>query len=175
MAPLCSGFDSDCAFGDTACRPDQRLVWGPFCRQEAYPALETGLYRVTLEGSGRVTGGATDAGASGQLYSLGRQEMQLPGSYTFCWQGLTPGGTGFETVVQPLSTGAAVRRLTVEYLGRDCSVADLVGPASAGGADSDGLLSVMTVYNLEGNVQVAAGGAVRSGAAGPAYPCLLLR
>ena len=98
-APLCSGFDSDCGFGDGSCSSNDRMVWGPFCREDSYPYIETGLYRVTLYGAGEVQAGATDYGISQSYDSLGTQRLRLPGSYTFCWGGLEDGGSGFETVV----------------------------------------------------------------------------
>ena len=97
-APLCSGFDSDCNFG--RCKPNQRMVWGPYCQSDDYPYIENGLYRVTLYGVGKVEAGATDYGLTGDYYSLAHYSFNLPGSYTFCWEGLEPGGTGFETIVQ---------------------------------------------------------------------------
>lgn len=155
-APLCSGFDSDCGFGDSACAANQRLVWGPFCRKDNYPYIENGLYRITLYGRGTVLAGATDYGASGDHFSLGSQQMDLPGSYTFCWNGLAGGGSGFETIVRAVSGDAEVARITTEYLGRDCNLP--VASATAGGAPG----GVMTVYNAEGSVQVSAAGATRT-------------
>ena len=155
-APLCSGFDSDCEFGDSRCSTEERLVWGPFCRKDIYPYIENGLYRVTLYGGGSVAAGVTDYGSTGDHFSLAYEELALPGTYTFCWDGLVPGGTGFETIVRPLREGAYVDRITLEYLGRDCDLP--TAPVSAERAP----LGVMTVYNVEGNVQVEAAGAVRN-------------
>ena len=108
-APLCSGFDSDCDFGDDSCRRTDRLVYGPFCREDTYPYIDQGLYRVTLYGEGEVQAGATDYNISHDYEMMGTHRLTLPGSYTFCWDGLQPGGTGFETVVQARSDGAYCR------------------------------------------------------------------
>ncbi len=150
-APLCSGFDSDCDFGDDRCSRSDRLVWGPFCREDAYPYIADGLYRVTLYGEGEVQAGATDYGVSRSYDSMGAQRLSLPGSYTFCWDGLEAGGTGFETVVQARSDGAYVDHITLEYLGRNCDLPD--ADNAAGGMDR-GEMGVLTVYNIEGDVGV---------------------
>jgi hypothetical protein len=115
---FCSGFESECNFA--GCARNYRLVWGPYCREGDYPYIQPGHYRVTLYGSGRVRAGATDYGLTQQLFSLGQQEVDLPGSYTFCWPGRQNGGYGFETIVQSLGTYAAVDWITVEYLGDQC-------------------------------------------------------
>jgi hypothetical protein len=151
-APLCSGFDSDCAFGDDRCSRNDRLVWGPFCREDSYPYIQAGLYRVTLYGRGEVQAGATDYGVSRDYESLGTQRLHLPGSYTFCWNGLEYGGTGFETVVQPRSNNARVEHITLEYLGQDCS---LPGAEDAGAGDGPGEMGVLSIYNIQGGVDVA--------------------
>ncbi len=150
-APLCSGFDSDCDFGDDSCRPTDRLVYGPFCREDSYPYVERGLYRVTLYGSGQVQAGATDYNISRDYAMMGTHRLTLPGSYTFCWDGLQPGGTGFETVVQARSRGAYVDHVTLEYLGQDCS---LRGANNPKGGTGRGEMGVMSVYNIEGGVDV---------------------
>ena len=86
-APLCSGFDSECNFGN--CPLGYRLVWGPFCREDWYPYIEPGLYRITLHGVGRVEAGATDYNATQQMFAFGSQELTLPASYTFCYPRLS--------------------------------------------------------------------------------------
>ncbi len=150
-APLCSGFDSDCDFGDEQCSRSDRLVWGPFCREDSYQYIEPGLYRVTLYGEGEVQAGATDYGISRDYELMGTQRLTLPGSYTFCWDGLQRGGSGFETVVQARSDGAYVDHITLEFLGQDCSLRQADNPKAGKGA---GEMGVMTVYNVEGNVGV---------------------
>ncbi len=150
-APLCSGFDSDCDFGDDSCRRSDRLVYGPFCREDTYPYIARGLYRVTLYGEGEVQAGATDYNISHDYQMMGTRRLTLPGSYTFCWDGLQPGGTGFETVVQPRSEGATVDHVTLEYLGPDCSLRGADNPQAGMGR---GEMGVMSVYNIEGGVDV---------------------
>lgn len=150
-APLCSGFDSDCDFGDDSCRRTDRLVYGPFCREDAYPYIAKGLYRVTLYGSGQVQAGATDYNISHDYQMMGTHRLTLPGSYTFCWDGLQPGGTGFETVVQPRSDGAYVDHVTLEFLGQDCSLRSAGNPK---GGTGRGEMGVMSVYNIEGGIDV---------------------
>ena len=150
-APLCSGFDSDCDFGDDRCSERQRLVYGPFCREDSYDYINQGLYRVTLYGEGEVQAGATDYNISRDYESMGTQRFRLPGSYTFCWNGLEDGGTGFETVVQARSAGAYVDHITLEYLGQDCGLEGADNPRAGMGAGEMGML---TVYNLEGGVGV---------------------
>ena len=148
-APLCSGFDSDCNFGDDGCTTKQRLVWGPYCREDRYPYIQPGLYRVSLDGEGSVRAGATDYELSGkQHFSLGSQTFTLPGVYTFCWPGWKAGSTGFETIVEAASPGARVDNITLEYLGRNCQLPTAL--ASAENAP----MAMMTVYNVEGQVQV---------------------
>ena len=152
-APLCSGFDSDCSFGDDGCTTKQRLVWGPYCREDRYPYIQPGLYRVSLDGEGAVRAGATDYELSGQQhFSLGSQKFDLPGAYTFCWPGWKAGSTGFETIVEPAAPGARVDHITLEYLGRSCKL-----PTAEANADN-APMAMMTVYNVEGQVQ---GGAVQ--------------
>jgi hypothetical protein len=148
---MCSGFDSDCNFGDDRCRESDRLVYGPFCREDNYEYINTGLYRVTLYGEGDVQAGATDYNITHDYEMMGTQRFTLPGSYTFCWDGLQDGGTGFETIVQPRSAGAYVDHITLEYLGRDCSLPGADNPAAGMGS---GEMGVLTVYNLEGGVGV---------------------
>ena len=148
-APLCSGFDSDCSFGDAGCTTKQRLVWGPYCREDRYPYIQPGLYRVSLDGEGAVQAGATDYELSGQQhFSLGSQKFDLPGAYTFCWPGWKAGSTGFETIVEPAAPGARVDHITLEYLGRSCKL-----PTAEANADN-APMAMMTVYNVEGQVQV---------------------
>ncbi|MEZ4866754.1 MAG: PA14 domain-containing protein [Caldilineaceae bacterium] len=115
---FCSGFESECNFA--GCAPDYRLVWGPYCRESDYPYIKPGLYQVTLQGTGAVRAGATDYGATNQLFAFGQHEFTLPGSYRFCWAGRQNNGYGFETVVQSLDPSAAVQRITVEYIGEQC-------------------------------------------------------
>lgn len=115
---FCSGFESDCNFAN--CQPNFRLLWGPFCRERDYSYIQLGAYRVTLQGQGRVRAGATDYGETGTLYGFGQFDLNLPASYVFCWRGRQEGGYGFETVVQSLSSDAAIERITVEYLGEQC-------------------------------------------------------
>jgi hypothetical protein len=151
-APLCSGFDSDCAFGDDHCSRSDRLVWGPFCREDSYPYIEQGLYRVTLYGEGEVQAGATDYGIERTYDLFGTQRLSLPGSYTFCWNGLEDGGTGFETVVQARSSNAYVDHITLEYLGRDCGLPGADNPRAGARPEEMGVLSV---YNVQGGVDVS--------------------
>lgn len=150
-APLCSGFDSGtdsrCHFAD--CPVNDRLVWGPYCREDRHPTIRPGLYRVTLFGRGEVTAGATDYGATRQMFSMGANELSLPASYTFCWRGLQPGGAGFETIVLGRSRDARIDHLRLEYLGSDCAVAGRLASSS---------VEMMTVTNLEGQVTVTAVG-----------------
>ena len=147
-APLCSGFDSDCNFEN--CQVNFRLVWGPYCRENDYPYVEPGLYRVTLFGTGTVQAGATDYGVANELFAYGSQRLTLPASYTFCYPGLQPGGGGFETIVRSLTQDARVDRIRLEYLGGDCANA-WTGPSSN--------TSIMTVVNVEGTVEVSIPGA----------------
>ncbi|MCB0125044.1 MAG: hypothetical protein KDE58_22465, partial [Caldilineaceae bacterium] len=112
---FCSGFESDCSFGN--CSPNQRLIYGLYCRENSYSYVGKGLYRVTVHGQGAVTAGATDYGVSNESFSLGSQEMTLPGSYTFWWPGLRPGSYGFEPVVISRDLNARVDHVTLEYLG----------------------------------------------------------
>lgn len=152
-APLCSGFDSDCNFGQgsSRCQSGARLVYGPFCREDSYEQIRPGLYTVTLYGRGEVIAGATDYEASGrERFSFGSQRMSLPGSYSFCWPGLEPGGTGFETIVEPVSNNARVDHITLQYMGPDC---DRTNPAALGSRASD--IGMMTVYNVEGDVEIS--------------------
>lgn len=160
-APLCSGFDSQCDFGDSHCPLGERLVWGPYCREDVYPNISPGLYRMTLYGEGRVRAGATDYNVTHKTFAYGFHNLTLPADYTFCWPGIQPGGTGFETIVQSRSSNARVDRITLEYLGPDCD---------AGAAA--GLPSMMTVANVEGEVTVRAAGAVRQLAPGTAVRVL---
>ncbi|MBW7881375.1 MAG: hypothetical protein H3C34_01840 [Caldilineaceae bacterium] len=144
---LCAGFSSDCAYGD--CAAGRRLLWGPFCREDLYPEIRKGQYRVTLQGEGYVAVAATDRGMPVDAGNPGGHEMDLPGSFTFCWPGLQPGGAGFELAVRALEDGATLDRVTVEYLGASCAVDD--------GEDTpaDSAIRLMSVYNVEGNVQLA--------------------
>lgn len=152
-APLCSGFDSDCDFGDRRCANKGRLVWGPFCQAGSYPYIRNGLYRVSLFGEGNVLAGATEYGShSGAHFAFGRYDLTLPASYTFCWPGQGPGGQGFETIVQSKGGYARVDHITLEYLGANCSRTN-VAPSEQ--------YAVMTVTNVEGRVSVSAAGARR--------------
>ena len=119
-AYFCSGFVTECNFGN--CPRDYRLMWGPFCRGTDYGYIKPGLYEVTIVGSGRVRMGATDYGTSGELYSFGQYEADLPARYRFCWPGKQDGGYGFETVVQSLDTRATIDRVKIEYLGESCGL-----------------------------------------------------
>jgi hypothetical protein len=151
-APLCSGFDSDCGFGDDTCSRSDRLVWGPFCREDSYEYIAQGLYRVTLYGEGEVQAGATDYGVERSYDLFGTQRLSLPGSYTFCWEGLQDGGTGFETVVQARSSNAYVDHITLEYLGQDCGLSRANDPRAGMSPDEMGVLSI---YNVQGGVDVS--------------------
>jgi hypothetical protein len=115
---FCSGFESECNFA--GCVRNYRLLWGPYCREGDYPYIQPGLYRVTLYGTGPVRAGATDYGASRQLFSFGQYEFELPGSFTFCWPGRQNEGYGFETIVQSTGVYAAVDWVVIEYLGSQC-------------------------------------------------------
>lgn len=115
---FCSGFASDCDF--EGCAADYRLVWGPYCRQEDYPYIHAGDYRITLFGAGRVRAGATDYGSAREMFAFGEFTLTLPASYTFCWPGREPSGYGFETIVKSLGEYATIDRITVEYLGDSC-------------------------------------------------------
>lgn len=143
-ADLCSGFDSECNFAN--CAINTRLVWGPFCREDRDTYIEPGLYRVTLYGGGTVEAGATDFNATNNLFAYGRQVLTLPDQYTFCYPGLQPGGTGFETLVRSLTADARVDRITLEYLGGDCN-----NPWTEPAGDT----ALMTVTNVEGTVEVS--------------------
>lgn len=116
---FCSGFESECGFA--GCVRNYRLVWGPYCREGDYPYIQPGLYRVTFYGTGRVRAGATDYGSTQQLFAFGIHELDLPGSFTFCWPGRQSNGYGFETIAQSTGTYASVDWITVEYLGERCS------------------------------------------------------
>jgi len=146
-APLCSGFDSECDFAN--CPVNYRLVWGPYCREDTYSYIKPGLYRVTLFGQGAVTAGATDFGSSNQMFSIMSRDLRLPASYTFCWAGRQPNGTGFETVVLSRSSNARVDHLRLEYLSDDCGVVNRLDSSTP---------NLMTVTNLEGQVTVSAAG-----------------
>jgi len=115
---FCSGFESECDFGN--CPNNYRLVWGPYCRETDYPYIKPGLYRVTFQGRGSVRAGATDYGATNQLFGFGQQILSLPGSFTFCWPGRGANGYGFETVAQSIGEPAELTRITVEYLSERC-------------------------------------------------------
>lgn len=117
-ATFCSGFESECEFGN--CPTDYRLVWGPFCREIDYPYIKPGLYEVTFQGSGRVRAGATDYGATNELFGYAETILDLPGSFTFCWPGRGENGYGFETVAQSTGDPAAISRIRVAYLGESC-------------------------------------------------------
>ncbi len=115
---FCSGFESECDFGN--CPANYRLVWGPYCRETDYPYIKPGLYRVTFQGSGTVRAGATDYGATNQLFGFSEQILELPGSFSFCWAGKAANGFGFETVAQSTGAAAAITRIRVEYMGEQC-------------------------------------------------------
>jgi len=117
-ATFCSGFESECNFG--GCPQNYRLVWGPYCRESDYPYIEPGLYRVTFHGTGTVRAGATDYGATNELFAFGEYRLDLPGSFTFCWPGRQRGGYGFETIAQSIGGYATIDRITIEYLGKQC-------------------------------------------------------
>ena len=117
-AYFCSGFITECNFGN--CPRDNRLMWGPFCRGSDYGYIKPGLYEVTIVGHGRVRMGATDYGSTGQLFSFGQYEVDLPARYTFCWPGRQASGYGFETVVQSLDPSAVIDRVKIEYLSASC-------------------------------------------------------
>lgn len=116
---LCSGFRTDCSFGDS-CANDQRLVYGPYCRAETYSNIREGLYRVRLEGSGSVDAGATDWGPAQDNWSFGKQRLNLPGEYTFCWPGLAANGQGFEIMVKNIGQSAKVDRIIITWLSDSC-------------------------------------------------------
>jgi len=115
---FCSGFESECAFGN--CPENYRLVWGPYCRESDYSYIKPGLYRVTMQGSGTVRAGATDYGATNQLFGFAEEILALPGSYTFCWPGKAENGYGFETVAQSIGEPATITRIRVEYVDERC-------------------------------------------------------
>lgn len=117
-ATFCSGFESECNFG--GCPQNYRLVWGPYCRETDYPYIKPGLYRVTFQGTGEVRAGATDYGATNQLFGFVQQTLELPGSFTFCWPGKQNGGYGFETIAQSTGGYASIDRITIEYVGEEC-------------------------------------------------------
>lgn len=161
-APLCSGFDSDCDFGDRSCAVNSRVVWGPYCGENRYDYIRKGLYRISLYGAGRVRAGATDYEPARKQFSLEQVDFTLSptnaSTYTFCWEGQQSGSTGWETVVTALGAGASVDRLTVEYLGDNC--------ATAGNAAASSGAGVMTVTNVDGSVEVSALGEVMRPAPG---------
>ncbi len=115
---FCSGFESECDFGN--CPTNYRLVWGPYCRESDYPYIKPGLYQVTFGGTGTVRAGATDYGATNQLFGFAEQILNLPGSFQFCWPGKATNGYGFETVAQSTGQPATITRIRVEYLGERC-------------------------------------------------------
>ena len=117
-AYFCSGFESECNFA--GCPQNYRLVWGPYCRETDYAYIKPGLYRVTFQGTGDVRAGATDYGATNQLFAFAQQTLELPGSFTFCWQGRQSGGYGFETIAQSTGGFASIDRITIEYVGEEC-------------------------------------------------------
>lgn len=117
-ATFCSGFESECNFG--GCPQNYRLVWGPYCREGDYPYIKPGLYKVTFHGSGTVRAGATDYGATNQLFGFAEQVLTLPGAFTFCWPGKQSGGYGFETIAQSTGGFATIDRITIEYVGEEC-------------------------------------------------------
>ena len=119
---LCDGgFLSECNFSaNPDCGANGRIVYGPYCRKMDYPAIEPGLYRVEIIGSGRVRVGATDFGSTGTMFALGQSEIDLPGQFTFCWPGRAPDGYGFETIVQTIGQPATVQRIKLSYLKSSC-------------------------------------------------------
>ena len=82
--------------------------------------MKPGLYRVTFQGTGEVRAGATDYGATNQLFGFVQQTLELPGSFTFCWPGKQNGGYGFETIAQSTGGYASIDRITIEYVGEEC-------------------------------------------------------
>jgi hypothetical protein len=117
-AYFCSGFESECSFA--GCPQNYRLVWGPYCRETDYAYIKPGLYRVTFQGTGDVRAGATDYGATNQLFAFTEQTLELPGEFTFCWQGRQSGGYGFETIAQSTGGYASIDRITIEYVSEEC-------------------------------------------------------
>ena len=117
-AYFCSGFESECSFA--GCPQNYRLVWGPYCRETDYAYIKPGLYRVTFQGTGDVRAGATDYGATNQLFAFAQQTLELPGTFTFCWQGRQSGGYGFETIAQSTGGYASIDRITIEYVSEEC-------------------------------------------------------
>jgi len=115
---FCSGFASECDFG--GCALNQRLVWGPFCREGDYPYIQPGQYRVQVYGEGNVRLGATDYGSSKQMFSFGEYDTTLPTDFSFCWPGREANGYGFETIILAQEQNAYVERITIEYLGSAC-------------------------------------------------------
>lgn len=87
-------------------------MWFPYCRENDYPYIQPGEYKVTIHGQGRVRIGGTDYGETGKLFAFAQRLVNLPDSYTFCWKGLQPGDYGFETIVQSLGSYASVDRVT---------------------------------------------------------------
>lgn len=121
---FCSGFSSDCDFGN--CAVSSKLVGGPYCREGDYPYIRPGQYRITLLGIGNVSAGATDYGPAKDTFSFGRYDTALPITFTFCWPGRAENGYGFETMAIARSQDATVNRITVEYLGENCTDSSLV-------------------------------------------------
>jgi hypothetical protein len=115
---FCSGFASDCEFGN--CKVNQRVVWGPYCRETSYPYIQPGTYRVTIDGTGSVKLGATDFGIQHDMFSFGSQMTTLPAQFTFCWPGLQDKGYGFETIAVARAAGASVSHIRIEYLSDAC-------------------------------------------------------
>ena len=121
---LCDGgFRSECNFSaNPACgAADGRIVYGPYCRKKDHPAIDPGLYRVEIEGTGRVRAGATDWGSQKTMFAFAQTEMDLPGSFTFCWPGRAPDGYGFETIIQATGSPATVQRIRLVYLSSSCN------------------------------------------------------
>ena len=149
-APLCSGFDSDCDFGDRSCELKSRVVWGPYCGENRYDYIRPGLYRVSLYGKGQVRAGATDYELTRKQFSLSQKDFTLsptqPSTYTFCWAGQQSGSNGWEAVVTAQNQGVRVDRVTVEFLGDNCATAGKAGTGAG----------VMTVTSMEGDVVVTA-------------------
>ncbi len=148
-ANLCSGFDSDCNFA--GCAVGQRLVYGPYCREDRYSDIKAGGYRVTLYGQGNVRAGATDFEASGrQRFSFGAKDYSLrrgvPTSYTFCYPGEAAGSVAWESMVESRSSNARIDWITVEYLGADCGTAQRRTGQSP---------EIMTITTIEGFAQVS--------------------
>jgi hypothetical protein len=95
---------------------------GPDAASTAQAALREAVQtlQATMTEEVIVAAGATDFGSTRQLFAFGQHELDLPGSFTFCWPGRASNGYGFETIVQSLGVYAAIDRIAIAYLDDQC-------------------------------------------------------